>query len=123
MEKYTNSQKLSDLLTKAEITPLKTNTHHILSENKPSYTRTRLTTLEDVKLTSWRTVVKNHRPKGTLAFLPKKTVNLIEEGIMNDFLVQRLDSHLILECNVEEGSKVLPAIPDKLIDEFNEWLG
>jgi hypothetical protein len=75
------------------------------------------------KLISWRSVVKNSRPKGTLTFLPKKTTIMIEERIMNDFLVDRVEKELLVDCKVDEGSKSVPGIPESLVEEFDPWLG
>lgn len=55
---------------------------------------------------SWRSLVKETRPKGTLTFLPKKTATLIEEGIINDFLVNRVEDELLQGCVAKEGTKM-----------------
>jgi hypothetical protein len=91
----------------------------VLKENEPR--NVKLNSVSD--LISWRSVVKESRPKGTLSNLRKKTTNLIEVGIMNDFLVDRVEKELLADCIAEEGNKSVPAIPKSLVDEFNNWLG
>ena len=99
------------------------NVQQVLKENvaKLEPKNVKLNSVSD--LISWRSVVKNTRPKGTLSYLSKKTTNLIEDGIMNDFLVDRVEKELLADCIAEEGNKSVPAIPKSLVDEFNNWLG